>query len=90
MMSLLPDGGASPTSDCLVSTDDTNGQISKLFDFSQYATSGVNSFTDGLQIVLIKLNTQWESCKFNELLIGFDKALSEWGAMSGSLSSLAV
>lgn len=36
------------------------------------------------------MNTQWETCKFNELLMKFDGALSEWGAMSGSLASLST
>lgn len=42
------------------------------------------------QLMMFKLQTEFDLCGYDQFLISFDEVMSNWGALSGALASLTT
>ena len=69
-----------------------NAEVANMLNFSAYPSGNFNfgELLNKAQIMMFKLQGEFELCGYDQFLISFDELMSTWGALSGGLASLAT
>ena len=69
-----------------------NAEVANMLNFSTYTSGSFNfgELMNKAQIMMFKLQGEFELCGYDQFLISWDGLMSNWGALSGGLASLTT